>query len=347
VPVTKRLPTWGGDWVQLSKLAADCSRHMLSVKGYSETTVQTYELTWRQFLAYLIGLGCSDDLRHFTIERVEGFARYLAEHGLHVNTISYRLGHLGSLARYGMRARDPRGKPLMATNPLHHIERPQKQRPEKKMLYLAEVQKMLAVSIPPNEAVARTTWAESALRVSELCRLNVGDVSLGTRKQAILAVTVKGKGRAREKIQIELSPEATQQIQDWLLRRNLPGPDEPLLTNQRGERYGRSALYQAVLRWGAAAGITRTLTNPHAIRHLWNFLAREEGIDQVTRARLLNHADTRTLQAYDHVLPQTTAKAREQVRAVLKAGFGESPEIVPTHQNSLVDFLKSGRRLES
>ncbi|HUM18357.1 MAG TPA: tyrosine-type recombinase/integrase, partial [Candidatus Nitrosotalea sp.] len=118
-------------------------------------------------------------------------------------------------------------------------------------------------------------------------------------------------------------------------------------TNQRGERYGRSALYQAVLRWGAAAGITRTLTNPHAIRHLWNFLAREEGIDQVTRARLLNHADTRTLQAYDHVLPQTTAKAREQVRAVLKAGFGESPEIVPTHQNSLVDFLKSGRRLES
>ncbi len=107
----------------------------------------------------------------------------------------------------------------------------------------------------------------------------------------------------------------------WRLRRNLPGPDEPLLTNQLGERYGRSALYQAVLRWGAAAGIIRTLTNPHAIRHLWNFLAGEEGIDSVTRARLLNHSDTRTLQEYDHVLPQATAKAREQVRAVLKVWF--------------------------
>jgi hypothetical protein len=33
----------------LSKLAADCSRQMLSVKGYSETTLATDELTWRQF----------------------------------------------------------------------------------------------------------------------------------------------------------------------------------------------------------------------------------------------------------------------------------------------------------
>jgi integrase len=189
-----------------------------------------------------------------------------------------------------MRARDPRGKPFLASNPLDHIERPQKQRPEKKVLYLAEVQQMAIVPVPPNEAVARTLWLESALRVSELCRLNVEDVSLGPKKQAILAVTVKGKGRRRERIHIELSLEATRQIQDWLLARNLPGPAEPLLTNQSSRRYERSALYQAVLRWGRAAGITRIRTNPHAIRHLWNLVAREEGIDQVTRARLLNHA---------------------------------------------------------
>ena len=82
---------------------------------------------------------------------------------------------------------------------------------------------------------------------------------------------------------------------DWLLQRELPSPLEPLLTNQAAERYTRGALYQAMLRLGRAAGITRKV-NLHSVRHLYNTTARDLGIDRETRARLLNHGDTRTLQ---------------------------------------------------
>ena len=113
----RTIPRWEADHVLISKLAAGCARKLLA-DGYSETTLGTYELTWGQFLAYLIGRGLADDLRHFTIEHVEGFRERLVEHGLHANTIGYRLGHLGTLAKFAMVSRDEKGRPLLATNPL-------------------------------------------------------------------------------------------------------------------------------------------------------------------------------------------------------------------------------------
>jgi site-specific recombinase XerD len=160
--------------------------------------------------------------------------------------------------------------------------------------------------------------------------------------RAVIGVSVKGKGRSQERIQIQLGAEVTARLSDWLLHRNLPGPSEPLLTNQAGERFLRSTLYQVIVRLGRAAGITRVKVNPHAIRHLWNLTAREQGVDQVIRAKLLNHADTRTLAEYDHIMPQETARAREQVRQALR-GTSHSPDSTFPSQSSLVDFLRESR----
>jgi hypothetical protein len=65
------------------------------------------------------------------------------------------------------------------------------------------------------------------LRASELCRLNVGDVSRDAEGRAVLSVTVKGRGRSMERIGIQLGEDVTTRLTDWLLKRNLPGPLEP------------------------------------------------------------------------------------------------------------------------
>jgi integrase len=339
------IPKWNGDAMQISKVMHDCSRR-LEADGYSPATVNTYELTWRQYLADLITRqALTDDIRHFTVETVEAFDLLLAESGITSTTRYYRLGHLSSLADYAVRTRDGRGRFLLESNPLAHIRRPQKIRPAQKVFHLAEAQAVMAVAVPPNERLARAVWIESALRVSELCRLSVGDVALGANGQAVVSATVKGRGRRLERIEIELSDSATVQIQDALLARGLPRADAPLLVNQAGERYQRSALYQAVVRWGRAAGITRSRISPHMVRNLWAVISRQQNIDTLTRSRLLNHSDTKTLSAYDSTTAGETAKAREIVREALLSGIGERTDSPVNAQNSMIEYLKSGGRL--
>ena len=69
----------------------------------------------------------------------------------------------------------------------------------------------------------------------------------------------------------------------------IPDPGEPLLLSQYGERYTRCALYQVIVRLGRRAGITSIKINPHSIRYLGNPVARGQGVDQETPAKLLNH----------------------------------------------------------
>ncbi len=336
------IPRWVEGGVRLSALTQRYAEHAATYRGHTPSSVATYQLTFGQFLAYLLSHGGKDDVRDFSIESVEAFAHYLTAAGLSPNTVFNRLGHLSSLARFAMTQRDERRRPLLASNPVAHVERPQKQRPAKKLLYAEEAARIAQVPAELNEAIARDVWLDTALRVSELCRLDVGDVARDSQGRAVLGVTVKGRGRRQERIQIQLGEVVTLRLSDWLLRRGLPSPSEPLLTNRAGERYTRSALYQVIVRLGRDAGITRIVVNPHSVRHLWNLAAREQGIDQLTRARLLNHADTRTLQEYDHTLPQETAAARDLVRQALR-GISHSPDSPGHSQSSFVDFLRETR----
>ncbi len=49
-----------------------------------------------------------------------------------------------------------------------------------------------------------------------------------------------------------------------------------------------------------------------------NVIARGVGLDVATRAALLNHSDTNTVQRYDHLLPGEFDDARVKVRTALE-----------------------------
>src|SRR5437016_2404856 len=66
-----RIPAWTGDsLVRLSELGRLHGEHILAFKGFSRRTWESYDLSHRQFLAWLLAHGYQDDLRSFDAENV-------------------------------------------------------------------------------------------------------------------------------------------------------------------------------------------------------------------------------------------------------------------------------------
>lgn len=314
-----RVPVYNPGAVKLSQVVGDYVRHLAAYKGYSLRTCECYDLTYRQFIAYLLGRGLTDDVRQFTDDHAEGFARYLAENGLRPNSILTKLAGLSSLARYLTRTKDAKGRPLLDHNPVERFDRPQKQRVDRPFLHRDELKAVAQVGgLTTSEALARDLFIDTGLRVSELARASAGDAWKDGEGRTVLSVTVKGRGRAEERVHISLAPEIGCRIEDYLLARNLPEPQEPLLLNREGKRYTRNTLSEMIARLGRRAGVTRVPVRPHTIRHTYNVVARSAGIDALTRSKLLNHSDPSTVARYDHLLPEETAAARERVREALR-----------------------------
>jgi integrase/recombinase XerC len=141
----------------------------------------------------------------------------------------------------------------------------------------------------------------SGLRVSELCNLDLGDVTLSESTVRVRA----GKGR-KDRI-VPLGSYAAQAIAAYLeLRPSLRHPrtalQDPaaLFLNQRGGRIGVRSVARLVDRGCLEAG-TRARVSPHALRHSCATHMLDGGADLRTIQEILGHASLQTTQRYTHV----------------------------------------------
>jgi integrase len=200
-----------------------------------------------------------------------------------------------------MQTEDERGKPLLDHNPTKAFRWPQMQETETAYLLPEEYRAFLAVELPPNETLARAVLVDTALRASELCRANVSDlIEIGGRWT--LAVIVKGRGRRQRKFNAPLEVATAELIRSALLARNLPRAEEPILVNQAGKRYTRTALQYLVVKTARRAGIDRVRISPHKIRHTVNVVRTVGGMTSRTRSKLLGQSSERSQERYDHVV---------------------------------------------
>lgn len=290
---------------------ADQYLKFFAARGASPKTVECYDLTYRQYVAFLLGRGLEDDVRHFTPETLEAFITYLTEAGRKASSVNVKLAGLKSLGEYGKKTKDGRGRYHLSENPLDRVYRPKKQRPAEKYLGKVELQQLLAVECPASVRVALDLIVDTALRASELANANVEHLRLDGER-VILSVRVKG-GRYRE---ITLGSEVAGRLLE-LLRFREARPTDPLLVNEKGERYTRTTLSEMVLRLARKAGITRILVRAHVLRHSVATMASATGADVPTIAAMLNHSDIHTVQRYVHRKDAVDA-AREAVREALR-----------------------------
>lgn len=157
----------------------------------------------------------------------------------------------------------------------------------------SEVQALLgAIESLKYRTIAMAMYG-AGLRVSEACRLEVGDID---SRQMVIRVRDGKGGKDRHTV---LCPTLLAALRSyWAATR----PTPPLLFPGRGEGVpvNPATLQLAIGRARRAAGLPAHAT-PHTLRHCFATHLLEQGVDLRTIQMLLGHAGMRTTERYLHV----------------------------------------------
>jgi integrase/recombinase XerD len=139
----------------------------------------------------------------------------------------------------------------------------------------------------------------TGLRVSELVRLKVGDVTLD---QGFL--TCLGKG-GKERM-VPIGDSAVAWVRRWMAEgrgRILGGRTSPWLfvSGPRGTPLTRVGFWKLLKRHGTSVGVGDALS-PHVVRHSFATHLLDRGADLRAIQMMLGHADLSSTQIYTHVL---------------------------------------------
>jgi integrase/recombinase XerD len=191
---------------------------------------------------------------------------------------------------------------LKAADPTLTIEAPKLPRALPAALSEAEVEALLGApdtttALGQRDRAMLETLYATGLRVSELVRLSIGQVS---RDAGV--VRVLGKG-AKERL-VPLGEEALDWIERYLADarpRLLAGRSaDALFVTARGGAMTRQAFWHLIGRYALGAGIAQTVS-PHVLRHAFATHLINHGADLRVVQMLLGHSDISTTQIYTHV----------------------------------------------
>ena len=131
--------------------------------------------------------------------------------------------------------------------------------------------------------------AINALRVGEVCAVDVRDLGLGRHHH-----TLKILGKGGKPAVVPLTPRAVHAIEKLVANRE----SGPLLRNREDTRLTREAAGRLVRRISRSAGITKRLT-PHSLRHSAITAALSAGVDLRAVQQYARHSDPATTIRYD------------------------------------------------
>ncbi len=139
---------------------------------------------------------------------------------------------------------------------------------------------------------------QTGLRATELTRLTIGDVHLGTGAH----VSCLGKGR---KQRITPLTAATVTVLDAWLAERAGRPADPLFVTRRGTPLSRDALERRVAKHTATAALScptlrEKKTSPHVLRHSAAMRLLNAGVDTSVIALWMGHENMATVQVYIH-----------------------------------------------
>lgn len=138
----------------------------------------------------------------------------------------------------------------------------------------------------------------SGIRVSEICNIDVTDISFSADQYFL---TIFGKGKKQR--QVYLSESCVEAINDYLaVRESLYKPEEhetALFLSRHHKRISVDAVQLLVRRAMKAAGLRDF--SPHKLRHTAATLMLQNGVDVRTLQEVLGHQNLNTTQIYTHI----------------------------------------------
>lgn len=139
---------------------------------------------------------------------------------------------------------------------------------------------------------------QTGLRVSELCGLRRGDVTLGT------GATASCTGKGRKQRSTPLTSAAAAVVGSWL-KEMTGSPADPLFPGPRGRPLSRDAIRRLIERHVAGAvsscpSLATKRVTPHVLRHSCAMQLLDVGVDVAVIALWLGHESIRTTDIYQH-----------------------------------------------
>ncbi|HEX2579457.1 MAG TPA: site-specific tyrosine recombinase XerD [Rhabdochlamydiaceae bacterium] len=264
---------------------ADFLAYLGSEKGLSPHTLVAYGRDLHAYAKFSEGKKAEE----ISAEQIIEYFQTLKNKGMASSSLCRALVVIKLFFRFLKREK------LISNNPTVFLESPKMWQLIPEVLTIEEVSRLLAMPDSQSAIGARDraifmVMYASGLRVSELCGLNLRDVSDDQ-------VRVRGKG-SKERV-IPIAEAAVAAVDDYLTRFRTEG-DGPLFLSRHGKRMDRVTLWQRVKFYGKKAGIQKTIS-PHTLRHSFATHLLENGADLRVIQEMLGHSNIATTDRYTHV----------------------------------------------
>lgn len=269
--------------------------HLVTEKGLSQNTIESYYRDLVRFTAYLKSRKVNR-IEAVDTARVLKHIIALRNDGLSPKSRARHLVSLRGFFKYLLHMNE------IDSDPTRTIDLPKTTLKLPDVLTVDEVQRLLNapdLSRPTglrNAAMLETIYA-AGLRVSELIHLKMGNFNLEAG-----FVRVMGKG-AKERI-VPIGSHARDRIDDYastartlLLKSRV---SEYLFVARAGKPMTRQGFWKLLKNYARSCGLIKEIT-PHSLRHSFASHLLEGGADLRSVQIMLGHTDISTTQIYTHI----------------------------------------------
>ena len=277
--------------MNIEKLINSYLEYIESIKRYSPQTVKAYRTDLNQFIEFcnLRNKFTSIDLTEKIIKK---YLMQLSETGLDKRSISRKLASVRGLLKYAFQNQ------IINSNPVAYIKNP---RSNKKLPEVTTTESILRIYDLADEAEDEPERVKiifellygCALRVSELCDLNFGDLDIKSH-----TLRVKGKG-SKMRI-VPVGQKSIEIIEEYLNITNHENNNEPLIKTKGGNRIYPRFVYRIINNYLSKVTDIKK-KSPHVLRHSAATHMLDRGADLRAVKELLGHENLSTTQIYTHV----------------------------------------------
>lgn len=272
------------------------------VRNYSEHTVKNYSADLRKFKIFCQQKNFKS-WSDLTQHDVRDFISQVRRNGTSPRSLARLLSSLRSFYKF------LRNEGLATIDPTAGINAPKLNSLLPKAMDADMVNRLL--DFKPNswgdfrdKAIAELLYS-SGLRLSELCQLDMADISLENRICRVL-------GKGQKEREVPVGSLAINALKDWYTQRieKLKTSEQAVFINKSGSRISARSVQNILKKMSEKMGVP--YVNPHMLRHSFASHILESSGDLRAVQELLGHENLSTTQIYTKLDFQHLAKVYDQ-----------------------------------
>lgn len=278
---------------EITKYLEKFLTELVGVKRASDHTTKAYRTDLTHFNRFL------DNHSIMQIDRISEkvirrYVVHLNENNFEKSSIARKLSSLRSFFDFLIR------NAITSTNPLGRIPNPKIKRKLPETINLDSFLEIITLLDEEGnkdrgflvKAIFEILYG-SALRVSELCDLNIGDINYSNK-----TIRVLGKG-SKMRI-VPIGAKSIQILKEYLNMRTNISSTQPLFLTPSGKRIYPKFVYNTVRKY--LSKVTDIIKkSPHVLRHSAATHMLDRGADLLAVKEILGHENLSTTQIYTHV----------------------------------------------